>query len=212
MKNRYHFLDNLRWVTVLLVLFYHVFYNFNSLGVFGAVGGFTDHQWQDIFCTLLNPWFMTLMFVVAGASSRYALQRRTPSEFRRERTRKLLVPSTLGLFVFGFVLGLLNMSAAGAQMPEGVPLFVKWLIAIPSGTGPLWFIQLLFGYSLVEASPVATAPELLGNDVCLLTVPCEERYAVQEGMKVPFTNVIEHGQSVRETYCLVVCVASCTGV
>ena len=149
MKNRYHFLDNLRWVTVLLVLFYHVFYNFNSLGVFGAVGGFTDHQWQDIFCTLLNPWFMTLMFVVAGASSRYALQRRTPSEFRRERTRKLLVPSTLGLFVFGFVLGLLNMSAAGAQMPEDVPLFVKWLIAIPSGTGPLWFIQLLFGYSLL---------------------------------------------------------------
>ncbi len=71
---------------------------------------------------------------------------------------------------------------------------------------------LLFGNSLVEASPVATAPELLGNDVCLLAVPCEERYAVQEGMKVPFTNVIEHGQSVRETYCLVVCVASCTGV
>ena len=149
MKPRYYFLDNIRWVTVCLVLLYHVFYNFNAVGVFGGIGGFADHQWQDIICTLLNPWFMTLLFVVAGASSRYALGSRTPQEFRRERTRKLLVPSTLGLFVFGWVLGLLNMKGAGATMPEGVPLFVKYLIAIPSGIGPLWFIQDLFGYSLV---------------------------------------------------------------
>ena len=74
MKNRYYFLDNLRWVTVCLVLFYHVFYNYNAVGVFGGVGGFAPHQWQDVVCTLLNPWFMTLLFVVAGASSRYALQ------------------------------------------------------------------------------------------------------------------------------------------
>ncbi|MBQ5669568.1 MAG: acyltransferase [Tidjanibacter sp.] len=149
MKNRYHFLDNLRWATVLLVLFYHVFYNYNSLGVFGAIGGFADHQWQDIFCTILNPWFMTLLFVVAGASSRYALQRRTPREFRRERTLKLLVPSTIGLMVFGWVLGWLNMTIANAPIPEDVPLFVKWLIAVASGTGPLWFIQDLFGFSLL---------------------------------------------------------------
>lgn len=149
MKNRYYFIDNLRWVTVLLVLFYHVFYNFNSLGVFGGIGGFSTHQWQDVVCTLLNPWFMTLMFVVAGASSRYALQRRTPREFRRERTRKLLVPSTLGLLVFGGVLGFLNMKVAGAAIPHDIPFLVKWLIAVASGTGPLWFIQDLFLFSLL---------------------------------------------------------------
>lgn len=146
---RLFFLDNLRWVTVLLVLFYHVFYNFNALGVFGGIGGFADYQWQDIFCALLNPWFMTLLFVVAGASSRYALRSRTPREFRRERTIKLLVPSTLGLFVFGWILGLLNSHAAAATLPEGIPLFVKYLIAVLSGTGPLWFIQDLFLFSLL---------------------------------------------------------------
>ena len=36
MNQRYHFIDNLRWVTVVLVLIYHVFYNFNAQGVFGA--------------------------------------------------------------------------------------------------------------------------------------------------------------------------------
>lgn len=149
MKNRYYFLDNLRWVIVCLVLFYHVFYNYNAVGVFGGIGGFADHQWQDIFCALLNPWFMTLLFVVAGASSRYALGRRTPREFRRERTRKLLVPTTLGLLLFGGVLGFLNMHIAGADIPEEIPFWVKWLIAVASGTGPLWFLQDLFVFSLL---------------------------------------------------------------
>ena len=37
---RKHWLDNLRWVTVLLVLLYHVFYFYNNKGVFGGIGGF----------------------------------------------------------------------------------------------------------------------------------------------------------------------------
>lgn len=149
MKNRYYFLDNLRWATVLLVLFYHVFYNFNSVGVFGGVGGFAEHQWQDTFCALLNPWFMTLLFVVAGASSRYALRTRTTKEFRKERVRKLLIPTTLGLFVFGWILGLMNSREAFAQLPEEVPLIVHYLIAIPSGIAHLWFLQDLLLFSLL---------------------------------------------------------------
>ena len=149
MKPRYYFIDNLRWVTVALVLIYHVFYNFNAQGVFGGIGGFREHQWQDVICTALYPWFMTLMFILAGASSRYALQHRTVKEFRRERTRKLLVPSTLGLLLFGGVLGLVNMKAGGGVLPEGLPVVVKYLITVVSGTGPLWFIQDLYVFSLL---------------------------------------------------------------
>ena len=151
MNPRYYFIDNLRWVVVVLVLIYHVFYNFNAQGVFGGIGGFAEEQWQDVVCTVLYSWFMTLMFILAGASSRYALQHRTVKEFRRERTRKLLVPSTLGLLVFGWVLGALNITAGGgwAHMPEEMPFVVKYLIAVISGTGPLWFIQDLFIFSLL---------------------------------------------------------------
>ena len=147
--SRYYFIDNLRWVTVVLVLIYHVFYNFNAQGVFGGIGGFREHQWWDTVCTVLYPWFMTLMFILAGASSRYALKHRTVKEFRRERTRKLLVPSTLGLLLFGWVLGLVNMKAGGGVLPEGLPVVVKYLITVVSGTGPLWFIQDLFIFSLL---------------------------------------------------------------
>ncbi len=152
MKPRYYFIDNLRWVTVILVLIYHVFYNFNALGVFGGLGGFcAEGQWQDTVCTALNPWFMTLLFILAGASSRYALSRRSVAEFRQERVRKLLLPVTVGLFVFGWVLGVVNVTAAGgwAQMPAELPLFVKYLIACGSGIGHLWFLQDLLGFSLI---------------------------------------------------------------
>lgn len=148
-RPRYHFIDNLRWTIVVLVLIYHVFYNFNAVGVFGGIGGLQEQQWQDVICTALNPWFMTLMFILAGASSRYALIHRSPREFRRERIHKLLVPSTLGLLVQGAVLGYVNMRASGTSMPEGMPFVVKYLIAAVSGTGPLWFIQDLFIFSLL---------------------------------------------------------------
>ena len=149
MKPRYNFIDNLRWVTVVLVLIYHVFYNFNAQGVFGGTGGFREHQWWDTVCTMLYPWFMTLMFLLAGASSRYALKHRTVKEFRQERTRKLLVPSTLGLLVFGWVLGFVNMKVSGGTFPEEMPLVVKFFIGVISGTGPLWFIQDLYVFSLL---------------------------------------------------------------
>ena len=133
----------------MLVLLYHVFYNYNSLGVFGGIGGFRPNQWQDIVCTLLNPWFMTLLFIVAGASSRYALERHTHKEFRIERRRKLLIPSTLGIAVFGWVLGMINMANANFEIPEGTPYWVIYLISLPSGTAHLWFIQDLFAFSLL---------------------------------------------------------------
>ena len=40
---RKHWIDNLRWVTVLLVLFYHVIYFYNNKGVFGGIGGFGEY-------------------------------------------------------------------------------------------------------------------------------------------------------------------------
>ena len=106
---RKHWIDNLRWVTVLLVLFYHVIYFYNNKGVFGGIGGFGEYpacpQYQDVVMYILYPWFMPLLFILAGISARYALQKHSAKEWFKARTRKLLVPGTIGLFVFHWMVG-----------------------------------------------------------------------------------------------------------
>lgn len=47
-----------------------------------------------------------LLFVVSGMSARYYLQSHTTKQFVKDKTRKLLVPSTIGLFVFQWLLGM----------------------------------------------------------------------------------------------------------
>ena len=72
---RKHFLDNIRWVTVLIVLVYHVFYIFNSVGILGGIGSFSEVQYQDACMYVVYPWFMVLLFVIAGISARYSLEK-----------------------------------------------------------------------------------------------------------------------------------------
>lgn len=144
------YLDNVRWITVILVLIYHVIYMFNGVTTQPIFGAFFDHQPQDIYQYIVYPWFMLLLFVVSGMSARFELGRRTTREFIKSRTRRYLVPSTLGLLAGGFILGYYNVLVGGGI--EGVlslPKPVAFIIFCFSGTGVLWYIQMLWIFSLV---------------------------------------------------------------
>ena len=41
------YIDNIRWITVVLVVLYHVIYMFNGIETFGVIGPFSDVQYQD---------------------------------------------------------------------------------------------------------------------------------------------------------------------
>ena len=151
---RKHWIDNLRWVTVLLVLLYHVIYFYNNKGVFGGIGGFGEwpecKQYQDVIMYILYPFFMPLLFLLAGISARYALAKYPAKEWFKARTRKLLVPSTIGLFVFHWMVGYFNTVVASREgVFDGIPAVAKYMLMAVSGTGPLWFIQVLWLLCLV---------------------------------------------------------------
>jgi hypothetical protein len=110
---RKHYLDNIRWGTVLVVLVYHVFYLYNTVGVPFPIAQDAGLRTFDIFPYIVYPWFMVILFLIAGISARYALQKRTNREFLKDKVTKLLVPSTLGLFVYHWISGFINLKLGG---------------------------------------------------------------------------------------------------
>ena len=147
---RKKYIDNIRWITVVLVVIYHVIYMYNSVETAGVIGTICDVRYQDIFQYIVYPWFMLLLFTISGMSARYYLNNHTDKEFVHSRTTKLLVPSTIGLVVFHWLLGYYNMQIAGAfEMMRGVPKPVLALLIIISGTGALWYIQMLWVFSMI---------------------------------------------------------------
>ena len=151
---RKHYLDNIRWFSVLAVVLYHVFFMFNSISVM-AFRTFSDVQYQDGIIYLLYPWIMVILFLIAGMSSRYYLEKHTIKEFISSRTRKLLVPSTIGILLFGWTQGYISMMETDAfsKSPEimSLPLPARILIMDVSGTSILWFSQMLWLISMLAA-------------------------------------------------------------
>ncbi|MDO4649860.1 MAG: acyltransferase family protein [Eubacteriales bacterium] len=150
---RKYYLDNIRWITVILVVIYHVFYMYNAEGILGGLGKITSLpvQYYDVYQYFVYPWFMPVLFLVSGCVSRIYLERHKDREFVKSRTRKLLVPSTIGLFVFQFIQGYVSMTIGDGFLglsEAGVPKPVIYLIMVASGSGVLWFIHLLWLYSM----------------------------------------------------------------
>ncbi len=157
MKKSYKmYINNIRWMTVTLVVLYHVIYMYNSVETAGVLGGFSPVQYQDAFQYIVYPWFMLLLFAVSGMCARFWLEAhdgaQVHKEFLRVKTRKLLVPSTIGVLVFWWTLGYYNMQISGVLAGgtlAAAPKPVVWLIMSLSGTGVLWYIQLLWVFCLV---------------------------------------------------------------
>ena len=151
---RRHYLDNIRWMTVVTVVIYHVIYIYNAvMPPYRRIGAFAETQAQDALLYILYPWFMILLFIVAGISSRCYLETHSSRDFVRTRTRKLLVPSTIGLLLFGWIQGWLNMTLANGfdGIPDTMPRVAVFAITVASGTSVLWFIQMLWLFSMLLA-------------------------------------------------------------
>ena len=150
MSERKHYLDNIRWTTLCIVILYHVFYIFNSSGVISNIN-VTGIKQLDVFCVFTYPWIMCLLFAVSGVSSRYSLMKKTNKEFIKDRTKRILIPSLFGIFVYGWINGwttnyYTDIFAGNGDM---IPTPIKYIIWSLIGIGPLWYAHVLYIASLL---------------------------------------------------------------
>ena len=90
------YIDNLRNLTILLLFPVHTFMIWNDFGSrFYIWKG--EEKVPSTLIVLVNPWFMPILFVLAGISARYAFKKYTVSAFLIQRVKKLLIPFLFGL-------------------------------------------------------------------------------------------------------------------
>lgn len=137
---RKKYLDNIRWSIILLVLLVHTVciysackapmsYNSEGIAILDAIG------------YMIYPWFMPCLFVVAGMSAKYALEKKTPKAFLKGRFKKLMIPFLAYLLLIGPFASTLSfkvnhLEEVFAKLPKAIVV----LIRIVSGMGPSWFL------------------------------------------------------------------------
>ena len=96
---RKHYLDNIRSIIILLLFPYHTFMVWNNYGTkFYIWGG--DNNILSSLIVLVGSWFMPVLFVIAGMSTRYSLEKRNSKEFIEERIKKIFIPFVASLILF----------------------------------------------------------------------------------------------------------------
>ncbi len=178
---RKYYIDNIRWLCILLLFPYHTFMIYNSFGENFYIKG-PDVISTTGFIIATSPWFMPLLFVIAGISSAYALQKKTADQYRKERIYKLLIPFLFGLLLIvpaqTYFAERFHNQYAGGYLQQYILFFTKPtdLTGNTGGFTPahLWFILYLFNISLV-ALPIMVAyqsarKKLQPNKLSILSV------------------------------------------
>lgn len=94
---RRYYIDNIRNLGILLLFPFHTCRIYNSFQSFYVHGNVV--QICNDFILFTAIWFMPLLFLLAGMSSYYALQKRSWKEYLRERFYKLFIPLLFGVLL-----------------------------------------------------------------------------------------------------------------
>ena len=150
---RYEFLDWLRVIAILLLLFFHTGMLFVGWG--WHITNAETIPGLQLPMDLAHRLRMPLLFVIAGAGMWFALQRRSGKSFAGERTLRLLVPAIIGMFLIVPPQVYIERIADGDWHGGYLDFFAQRVLQFqpyPAGDFSwhhLWFIIYLFVYAML---------------------------------------------------------------
>ena len=153
---RKNYIDNLRTFSILLLFPFHTAMIYNNWNELFYVNG-TREYIPSLFNVIVYPWWMTLLFTMAGISSFYALQNKSVKKYVLERIKKLLIPLLVGLVVLippqSYIADVFHNGYSGNIFQH----FLIFCTKITDFTGAdggftpghLWFVLYLFIVSII---------------------------------------------------------------
>ncbi len=154
---RVAFLDNLRYLMILFVLFHHALAAYASVAPHWAVHDTTSLA-ADIMRELFDVFMMPLLFFVAGFFAPVSLEKKGPWGFLKDKVKRLLVPWALAVLI------VLPLALYDQPIKQVQPFWRYWLgylgsfevrlrfTQVPAGPTTqaiYWFISLLFVFFLL---------------------------------------------------------------
>lgn len=176
-SNRILYIDNLRWVMIMLVLSMHAAVTYSHLGSWYFMEDTPVSMPETfVFATFqawLQSFFMGFLFFIAGYFVPKAYDSKGPAKFLKDRAFRLGLP----LLFFVFILQPVSICCIylfdGPEAPGFKDIFVhymsngRWI----GGTGPLWFCEALLifcvGYvlfRLLEQKINSIKPDINSSD------------------------------------------------
>ncbi len=144
---RKQYLDILRLLGVLCLVPFHTMMMYNTWGEGQYVPG-VPLPAAGWFVRLTYPWFMPLLFVIAGISARYSLQKRRPAQYAAERLLRIGLPLLTGIVLLNpflsYIADVTNNGYSGGYLAHYGIFFTRWtdLSGYDGGFGfsHLWFL------------------------------------------------------------------------
>ncbi|MDD1689096.1 MAG: acyltransferase family protein [Methanoregula sp.] len=189
---RLHYIDNLRWMTILLLFPFHAAAIFCAEWYGYYVSSGDSSTAAHLLLVTTEPWIMPLLFCIAGLSTRYALHKRSPHAYLKERVRKLLIPFLAGLVLICPVIAYYALKFHTGYTGSFAGAFVHFFTSVQYSPGingimgnfsvdHLWFIAFLFIFSVAAIGLILLGRQLPhvrfspGNVplpvICLLFIP-----------------------------------------
>lgn len=153
LSTRRYDLDWLRVIAFGLLIFYHVgmYYVPWDWHVKSPYAG----EFLEPAMMLLNPWRLSLLFVISGVAVKFAVDKAVQDRFAWNRFKRLFVPLVFGMFVIVAPQSYFELRSEGVIEPgywafyqDYVRFDQKWELFTPT-YNHLWYVLYVLIYTLV---------------------------------------------------------------
>lgn len=148
-RKRIHWMDNLRTITILLVVLYHVGGVYESAGLWGWFWIVDDPDtiaWVGIVGIIFDIMVMPIMFFISGYLTFPSLKNKTSWEFIKGKVKRLIIPWAIAVLTLIPIYKFIFLYSRGLPQEHWSTYFH---ISNPNSQNWLWFLPLPFVFNLL---------------------------------------------------------------
>jgi len=147
--NRIHWLDNLRTITILLVVLYHVGGVYEAAGLWASFWIVDDPatiSWVGIVGIMFDVMVMPLMFFISGFLTPVSLENKSGWGFVKGKFKRLMIPWVIAVFTLIPLYKVIFLYSRGLPQEHWSTYFH---FTNPNSQNWLWFLPVLFAFDML---------------------------------------------------------------